>query len=167
MATAAGINAGFNSAGMAVQSIFGAKASKAMAAGYRQSAAGYLDAAGYARENAELTRQSTQLQLESSDRQIYKTIGGQQSDVAGSGFKASGTALDLLADSTAQGELTMDLIQKQGDINLRGYLAQEAMYKGQAALAMSQAEGAEASASGSMISGIIHGASSLASFGMG
>lgn len=165
MAGGPNISGGFNSAGMAVSSIFGAKASRAMAQGYRDSAGSYSRAAEMARENAQIAEKSTDLKLLQSERQIFKTIGGQQADIAGAGFAASGTALDLLADSTRQGELTQSLIELQGEIDVNAYLSQATAYEGQAALQMAQASSAEQTAKGNMIAGYIHGATALFSFG--
>lgn len=166
MAGAQSVQAGFNSAGMAVQSIFGAKASRTMAAGYDASAATYGQAAALARKNAKIVEQSTELKTMQTERQLYKVIGGQQSDVAGAGFAAKGTALDLLADSTSQGELTLSLIELQGEIDVNAYMTQAAAYEGQAALATSQASAARTNAQGSQIGGYIHAATSLFNFAM-
>lgn len=162
--TASDLTGGFNSAGLAVQDIFNARGSRIMAQGYRDSAASYSAAAKFAKENADITRESTKLQTESADRAIYKTIGGQAADVAGAGFASSGSALDILADSEAQGKLTLDLIAKQGEINVNGYEMQAKMYRGQAAMATAQAASAENASNASGIASIIHGASAAISF---
>lgn len=166
MAGAQSVSAGFNSAGMAVQSIFGAKASGIMAQGYRDSAGSYGEAADIARKNAKIVEQSTELKTLQTDRQIYKVIGGQQSDVAGAGFAASGSALDLLADSQAQGELTRSLVELQGEIDQNAYLQQATAYEAQANLALAQADAADKTAQGSQIAGYIHAATSVFNFGM-
>lgn len=166
MAGGASVQSGFNSAGMAVNSLFGAKASKEMAAGYRMSAETYGAAAGLARDNAKIVGKSTDLKLMQTDRQLYDVLGGQASDIAGAGFAASGSALDLLADSTTQGELTMSLIELQGEIDENAYKMQAQAYEGQAALANSQAAAAEKTAQGNQIAGYIHAATSVWNFGM-
>jgi hypothetical protein len=62
------------------------------------------------------------------DRQITLTIGGQRADVAGAGLKESGTALDLLRDSAAQGALAKDVLARQGVIQEAGYEEQAQSY---------------------------------------
>jgi hypothetical protein len=57
------------------------------------------------------------------DRQIYQTIGGQQAGTAGAGLAASGSPLDLLADSAGQGAFAKDVLAKQGLITEAGYSA--------------------------------------------
>lgn len=161
---AVGIGAGVNDIGGAVGALFGAKANKRMAAGYDASAASYGRAATLAYENAGIVRESTALQKTMQEREIYKTIGGQQADVAGAGFTAGGSALDLLRDSTAQGQLTMELIQKQGDINEKGYLLQAEGFLGQQSLATAQADSARISAKGQQIAAMIKGVSAVVNF---
>lgn len=160
------ISGGIRGIGGAVSSFYNSEASKAMAAGYGASADLFGDAAQLARKNARLTEKATAIQLTQADRQIYKVISGQQSDVSGAGFSASGTALDLLRDSTAQGELTMDLIKKQGHITAAGYEQQALSFMGQRRMALAQESAAYTSAEGSMISGMINGVSALAAFAL-
>ena len=62
-------------------------------------------------------------------RETMNTLGGQQADVAGAGFAASGSALDLLRDSASQGALTHAVLGQQGLITEAGYNEQAASYK--------------------------------------
>lgn len=98
------------------------------AAGDLAEAAQYDLAATLARKNEEYTAQSTAIQQMQLDRQISATIGGQQAGTGAAGLKASGSALDLMADSAAQGALAKDVLARQGLISEAGYEEQAQSY---------------------------------------
>lgn len=79
--------------------------------------------------NATFTETATGIKVAQEARTIYKTIGGQKADVAGSGLKESGSALDLLASSSQQGALATATIQEQGLITEAGYKEQQQSYE--------------------------------------
>lgn len=147
MATVSGIQGAFSDFGSAVSDLFASKGAKISAAGYRR-------AAGITRENIKLVEYSNEIKQLMADREIYKTIGGQQADVAGAGFAASGTALDLLRDSQAQGELTKHLLETQGDIDVNELQARVDLYETQAAAAKNAAKGSLISAGIKAVAGI-------------
>lgn len=91
-------------------------------------ASNYGLSAGLARQNEQYVIESEAIQQKQLDRQIALTIGGQRADVAGAGFKESGTALDLLADSSAQGALAKEVLSKQSLITEAGYEEQAKSY---------------------------------------
>lgn len=125
---------GFADIGGAVSDIFGA-------IGQEQSAKGYKQAAQFAEENAGIAQQSANIQGLMAQRQVFKTIGGQQADIGGSGLAASGSATDLLRSSVSQGALTKQLVADQGAINVLGYQAEAASYNSMASAAKSSAAG--------------------------
>lgn len=127
-------SAGFGDIGGAVSDIFGA-------IGQQQSAKGYKQAASFAEENANIAEQSAKIQGLMAQRQVFQTIGGQQSDIAGAGLAESGSALDLLRSSASQGSLTKQLVANQGAINVLGYQAEAASYTSMASAAKSSALG--------------------------
>jgi hypothetical protein len=127
-------SAGFDDIGGAVSSIFGA-------VGQLQSAKGYKKAADFALQNADIARQSADIKKLMAERQVYQTIGGQKSDVAGAGLAASGSALDILRSSEQQGALTKQLVSNQGAIDVLGYQAEASSYSSMAAAAKSSAAG--------------------------
>lgn len=88
----------------------------------------YTLAADLARKNEKYTEESTAIKQTMADRQIYQGIGTEQADIAGAGFAASGSALDLLRDSAAQGALQKEVIAKQGLITEEGYNEQAQSY---------------------------------------
>lgn len=118
----------FSLVGGAVNDLFSADASRSRAQGQRLEAQQYGLAAQYARQNVEFTKQSTAIKLAQEGRSIIKTMGGQQAEVASSGFASSGSALDILRDSAAQGALTKNVMSQQGLITEAGFEEQAKSY---------------------------------------
>jgi len=162
--TSQDIATGGSFAGAAVKDIFTGFSDDALIKGYNAAAGGFDTAASLARQNAEIEKQSTAIKTMQAERQIYKTLGGQQADVAAAGFGASGSALDLLADSTRQGELTKHLITQQGQINVNNFQEQATAYAVQAEQERSKSEATKSSQMGSYISAGVEGAAALAMF---
>ena len=153
MASAEGVGKGLSALSGAAADLFsiGSKKTEAAyylrAAGvYRRASGRYRDAAGLSRENAAITERSTQIKLLGAERALYLTIGGQKADVASAGFKASGTALDLLADSARQGELTKSLLEEQGRLDKNTFEQQATAYDIQAENSLLQADNAQTQA---------------------
>lgn len=122
----------FSNLSGAVSDIFGGQATAAglriKAQGHRVEAENYDLASDLATKNADFANTSMQIKLGQTERQLYQTIGGQQADVAGAGFSASGSALDLLRDSAAEGALTTAVAGQQGLIGIEGYEQQAKSY---------------------------------------
>jgi hypothetical protein len=127
------------------------------ASGARRSAQSYGEAEGFARENALLTEQATKVKLQQQQRQILGIIGTEKAQVAGAGFQASGSALDIIKSSASQGAMTKAITSEQGAITETSYLEQASMYAGMKAAAKS-------SAIGQTIGGLIQGAGAIAAF---
>lgn len=122
----------FSDAGGAVSDLF---SSQATATGLRLKAQGddveagnYDLAATLAKQNEQFTEQSTGVKQAMADRQIYQGIGTEKADIAGAGFGDSGSALDLLRSSAAQGALQKQLVGQQGLITEAGYTEQATAY---------------------------------------
>lgn len=115
----------FSFAGNAVSDIFSGL-------GSLEAAKGSKAAGRYAEINAKIAEQSNKIKLLQASRQIYRTLGGIASDVAGAGLKMAGSAVDLLRDSASQGNLSKQLIAQQGAIEVHGYKAEAEAYKAQA-----------------------------------
>ena len=107
-----------------VSDIFAGFGDDAKAQGAAFEEQNYTLAAQLAKQNAAFTEESTGIQEMQLQRQITQTIGGQKADVAGAGFENSGSAIDLMADSAAQGRLTQMVAEKQGQITEAGYTEQ-------------------------------------------
>lgn len=106
--------------------------------GSKKAAKQYDKAEQYALQAAGLERVSTDVKLMAAQREIYQTVGAQKAAFGGAGLEQN---FDLLADSQAQGALTMALTGAQGEINALGADAQAASYKAQAELQRAAAKG--------------------------
>jgi len=149
----------FSSAGGAVSDLFGgigdilqgnlkAKGLNIQAEGLRLKATGDLaEATNYdratvlAEQNKQFTETSTAVQQAQLDRSNYLQIGRQSSEIAGAGFAASGSALDILRDSASQGALSKQVLGQQGLITEAGYQEQADSYKTLADTARTTAAG--------------------------
>lgn len=127
--------------GGAVSSLFGAR-------GARASAGSYEEAQRIAEENARIARSATAIRDAQLKRTIFKTLGAQQAQVAGAGFAASGSSLDILRDSASQGAHARAINEAQGAITANSYLEQAGMFGG-------MASAAHASATGQGIAGLL------------
>jgi len=131
-----------NSVGGAVADLFAADAHRSKAQGLRLEAGNYGRSSAFSEQSAQFTETSTAIKQAQLDRDIFKTLGGQAADVAGAGFAASGSALDILRESAAQGALTKAVGGLQGLITEEGYEVQAKNYAemGKAALLAADAE---------------------------
>lgn len=105
-----------------------AKGLRIKAQGDLAEASNYDLATELARKNEQFTVASTAIKQAQLDRSITQTIGGQRAEVAGSGLKASGSALQLMRDSAEQGSLTKQVAGSQGLITEAGYEEQAQSY---------------------------------------
>lgn len=125
------------------------------ASGDRKSAQSYLQAADIANQNTTLEQMSTAIQEGATQRQVNKTIGGQQAQVGGAGLAESGSAIDLMKDSAQQGSIQKALLGVQGTINANAYRAQAGAYMGEYQAAESAAKAADAGGIMSTIGGVV------------
>lgn len=137
-------NSTFSNLGGAVNDLFSsqatAKSLQIKAAGDIAEGKAYDLAAGLARQNEQFTETSTAIKTMQSERETQLTLGQQRADVASAGFEESGSALDLLRDSAAQGALTKQVLGQQGLITEAGYKEQAASYDTMSAAAKSAAQ---------------------------
>jgi hypothetical protein len=141
-------------------------------------------ASGLAAANEAYTAKSTAIQVAQQERSTTLQMGGQQAAQAGAGFAASGSGLDILADSAAQGQLAKSVLQQQGAITEAGYQEQSDSYTLMANTARTTAAGEESIAdqtdtlatetiaagqqaqTGDFISGALKGVAAVASIGL-
>jgi hypothetical protein len=71
-----------------------------------------------------------------AERQMYSSMSQTRADIAGGGFAASGSGLDILASSASQGALQQAVIQRQGLITEEGYQEQAQSYNMESAADM-------------------------------
>lgn len=147
----------------ALQDIGGAVTALFGASGASASADSYAGAAQIARQNALISKEATQIEQTQASRQIFQTIGKQAAGVAGAGFKASGTALDLLRSSASQGALTKAILATKGAITENSYAEQAGLYSGLSSAASSSATGQQIGGVIQAAGGIISGVKALGS----
>jgi len=152
-----------NSLGAAANDLFSIDTHRTKAQGLRLEAKNYDLASEYAIKNEKFTEVSTAIKQAQTDREIYKTIGGQQADVAGAGFAASGSALDLMRDSASQGALVKAVGAAQGLITEEGYRVQAESYKNMGEAARLAAQSEDNAADNAPLAAVFHAAAGIAS----
>lgn len=153
----------FSNAGGAVSDLFAGFGHLSKAEGDRAEASNYRLAAGLADKNEKFTETSTALKTMQAGRDLYKSMGQTQADVAGAGFAESGSALDILRDSASQGALTRATLSEQGLITEAGYKEQSDSYHTMADAADKAANAEDMAGVGSFITGAIKGIAAVAS----
>lgn len=131
---ASGAAGALGGAGDLISGLFGGIGQLAEADAYKQ-------AAKYAHQNAIISQEAGDIKLEQTKRQIFKTIGSQKAGYAGVGLTPGGSAQEVLRSSVSQGALEKAIVNEQTQINVVGYLSQEAQFKGMAAAAKAAAGG--------------------------
>lgn len=154
----------FNSLGAAAQDLFSIDTHRTKAAGLRLEAGNYDRSAGFSEQNARFTELSTGIKTMQLDRELYKTLGGQQADIAGAGFGASGSALDIMRDSATQGALMRQVATEQGLITEEGYKVEAENYRAMGEAARMAAASEDKAADRAPWLAAIHGAAAVASF---
>ena len=155
-------NTTFSDAGAGVSDIFAGFGAQAKAQGDLLEQANYQQAAGYAEQEAKFAEMSTKIQEMQESREISKSLGQTTADVAGAGFATAGSAVDLLRESAAQGAITKQVTQVQGNIQEAGYEEQAKSFENMAAAAGVAASAENKAATGDFIGGGIQGAVAVA-----
>jgi hypothetical protein len=119
----------FSDFGGAVSDLFAVSADRAKAAGDLAEATEYGLAASFAEKEAQYTAVSTQIQEYQEQRALSKSLGDTSAGIAGAGFSAGGSGLDLLRDSAAQGAMQQAVTKEQGLITEEGYEEQAQSYR--------------------------------------
>jgi hypothetical protein len=150
------------SAAGAVSDLFAAEGHRAKAKGDLFEAENYDRASELATQNEKFTEMSTAIKQSQLDRANYKVLGGQAADVAGAGFAASGSALDLMSESAQQGALQKAVGAEQGLITEAGYKEQADSYTTMSKAAHMAADAENNAAFGADITGALKGVASVA-----
>lgn len=153
----------FSAISGSVNDLFSGLAGLERAAGSAAEAQAYGIAATISREQAEFTKESTAVKTFMADRQIYKAIGREETQIAGAGFEKSGTALDLLRESAQQGSLETQLLQRQGLITQESYEQQAKSYDFMKSAAEHAADAGVLGSIGSFVNSAVKGAFVVAS----
>src|SRR5262249_41864146 len=118
----------FQSIGGAVSDLYASEAYKTRAKGNLLQVEQYDLAGDLARRNKQFIETSTAIKEQQEQRTVSAALGQQQADVAAGGFAASGSSLELLRDSAAQGALAKAALGQQGLIEEAGYEEQAKSY---------------------------------------
>ena len=153
----------FSDFGGAASDLFAGFGDQSKAQGDFAEAQNYTLASKLATQNEKFTETSTAIKEAQQNRSLTQTLGGQQADVAGAGFAESGSSLDLLRDSAAQGALTHAVLGQQGLITEAGYQEQATSYNNMATAATAAGNAANDAATFADISGVIKGVAAAAS----
>jgi hypothetical protein len=151
----------FADIGGAVSDLFGGFGGLTRASGYEDEASGFFEASRLAKQNIGLEDVATKIQQTQAEREALKVIGGQISDVAGSGFAESGTALDLLRSSSSQAALQHQLIGEQGSIQENAYQEQADAYQAEGEQAQAAASASSSSSFGSFLGSALKGIAAI------
>jgi len=155
-----------SSLGGAVSDLFAGQAAGFKAKGSEFEKRNYLLASDLAEQNARFTETSTAIKQAQLAREVTKTTGGMEADVAGAGFAEGGTALDLLRESASQGALTHAVAGQQGLITEAGYKEQAQSYQNMASAAQVAIDADKAAQEGSFITAGLKVAGAVASVGL-
>lgn len=155
-------NATFSDISGGISDFFAASADKAKAAGDIAEQQNYQLAGQLANTEDTYTQWSTAIKGMQADREIYQGASREQADVAGAGFAQSGSSLDLLRDSAAQGALQKQVLSEQGLITEAGYKEQSQSYTNMANAAGAAASAENTASTGSLIAGGVKAAAGIA-----
>jgi hypothetical protein len=115
--------------GSGISDLFAASGDRSKAAGDLFEAQNYDLAAKFADQEAFFTKESTAIQSMQSERATYQSTSQTRADIAGGGFAASGSGLDILAQSASQGALQKAVLERQGLITEQGFEEQAQSYR--------------------------------------
>jgi hypothetical protein len=153
----------FSTIGGGVSDLFAAQGARSKAQGDYFEAQEYDLAARYADQEAEFTKESTAIQAMQSERATYQSMSQTRADVGGAGFAASGSGLDILAQSASQGALQKAVLERQGLIQEQGYLEQAQSFRMMESAAEMAGNAEKKAAIGDEITGGLKIATGLAS----
>lgn len=152
-----------NNIGGAVSDLFSADAYRLKAQGAEFEKENYDLAGTLADQNAKYTEWTTGVKAQMADRTTYQALGSATAAVAASGLKTSGSALDLLHESAANGQLAKETAITQGNINEAGYQEQAQSYRNMSKAADVAIQADNEAATGAEVSSVFKGIAALTS----
>lgn len=155
----------FSGIGAGVSDIFAGFGAGFARSGDEAEAAAYRDAQQLALQNEKFTKESTAIQEAQKQRETLLSMGRTTSEIAGAGFSLSGSGLDILRSSAAQGALAKAVIGQQGLITEAGYKEQAQSYALMASAADNAAKGESLAQIGDFVAAGLSFAGSFASLG--
>jgi hypothetical protein len=121
----------------------------------------YSEAAAFAGQEAQYSRMSAAIQEAQKNRETTMALGKTASEVAGAGFAASGSGLDIMRSNAQQGALAQAVTGEQGMVTTQGYEEQQQSFETMATIAGDAAKSANLAATGSFVAAGISGVASL------
>ena len=109
----------------------------------------YDQAAAYAGQEAQYSQDSTAIQLAQKKRETTMAMGRTASEVAGAGFAASGSGLDIMRSNAQQGALAQAVTSEQGMVQTQSYQEQQQSFETMATIAGNAAKSANLASIGS------------------
>ena len=109
----------------------------------------YDQAAQFAGQEAQYSQASTAIQVAQKNRDVTMAMGKTASEVAGAGFAASGSALDIMRSNAQQGALATAVTSENGQIQTQGFQEQQQSYETMATIAGNAAKSANLASIGS------------------
>jgi hypothetical protein len=119
--------------------------------GGNAKAQGAEEAAKSYAQAAKLTLAQTDIKEAMLSRDIYKTLGGIRSSASASGLQVSGSALDVLRDSTRQGAIAKAVTQLQGEVDYNSLMGKS---KAETAQAQASKSGGFLGAAGGILGAV-------------
>lgn len=141
----------FGNFGTAASDLFAGFAASDKIKGDQLEAASYGEAASLALQNEQFTKVSTGIQEAQQQRELNLSLGRTQSEIAGAGFTGSGSGLDILRSSAAQGSIQKAVTGQQGLITEAGYQEQANAYTNMESAAYAAAKGEKMAQTGDFI----------------
>ncbi len=152
----------FQDFGQAASDLFAGFAASERIAGIKLEGQSYSEAAALARQNERYTEMSTAIQEAQSQRELYLSTGRTAAQVAGAGFTAGGSGLDILRSSASQGALQKAVIGEQGLITEAGYQEQARSYDLMASAAQAAVKGEKIAQIGDFVAAGLQGGGGFA-----
>lgn len=144
-------NTGVGDIGGAVSSIFSGIGSGMAADNSRRSADEYRNASTAIENDKRLVDMGNRVKEFQANRTLENAVGSTQASIAGNGFAASGSGLDLLRESATQGAINVSTTGVQDQMQLNDMEQKAQAYNTEAANADETAKAQDLAAEGSFI----------------
>lgn len=129
------------------------------ASGLNSGARSYRRAADLATNNAAIAAMSSDIGIGQLNRKAQIVMGGQRADIAASGLKESGSALDVIRQSRQDAALDRAMTTLQGQMNVTDWFSRAYQFSGQADSMESQAGAKKAEGIGGFLGSALTAAS--------
>ena len=152
-----------SNAGAGLGAIGAIQQGKAASAAANYNAAVANNNAIIARQNAKLAQSESLAEEQAVRNKTARQVGTAGAAIGASGITAEGTALDVLEETAAMGELDALTVRWHGDLKARNFQQQASGYESSAVLERMQGKAAQKNAAFSAAGTLLSGVSSAAS----